>query len=229
MSSESIVQLQGINKTYHMGDSIVHALLNVNLDVQAGEYLAIMGTSGSGKSTMLNLLGCLDRPTEGRYLLGGDDVSQMDDDTVSAVRGKRIGFVFQSFNLIEQLTVLENIEVPLFYQQCTPAESEARGREMAIRVGLGDRLKHRPSELSGGQMQRVALARALANDPLVVLADEPTGNLDSVTETEVLDLMDEMNAEGKTMIVVTHDDSVSARAHRIIYLKDGEIDREVRR
>ncbi len=229
MNDQGIVQLQGIHKTYHMGEVTVHALRDVSLQVEPGEYLAIMGTSGSGKSTMLNLLGCLDRPTRGRYLLGGDDVSVMDDDTLSAIRGQRIGFVFQSFNLIEQLTVLENIEVPLFYQNVSATESAARGIELAGRVGLGDRLNHRPSELSGGQMQRVALARALANDPLVVLADEPTGNLDSTTEAEVLDLIDEMNVGGKTIIVVTHDDSVSERAHRIIYLHDGEIEREVRK
>ncbi len=222
-----IVTLEAVSKIYSKGHIEVPALKEVDLRVQQGEYLAIMGSSGSGKSTMLNLLGCLDRPTTGRYLLHDTDVSKLNDDELSAIRCQRIGFIFQSFNLIEQLTVLENIEVPLFYLNISPEESARRGIELAQRVGLGERLSHRPSELSGGQMQRVAIARALANDPVVILADEPTGNLDSATEDEVLDIIDEMNESGKTVIMVTHDDRVADRAHRVIHLHDGTIDREV--
>ena len=224
-STAGLVALEGVTKIYSKGLIQVKALGGIDLHVPPGEYLAIMGASGSGKSTLLNLLGCLDRPTAGSYKLGGLDVSNMTDDELSAIRNQRIGFVFQSFNLIEQLSVVENIEIPLFYAQVSPAESRKRGREFAARVGLGDRMHHRPSELSGGQMQRVALARALVNDPMVILADEPTGNLDSRTEDEVLDLIDEMNAEGKTIIMVTHDDHVAKRAHRVIHLFDGLIDR----
>ena len=228
MTPPAIVDLEDVQKHYRRGANDVAALRGVTLQVPPGEYLAIMGASGSGKSTMLNLLGCLDRPTSGHYRLGGTDVSTLDDDALSRIRSERIGFVFQSFNLIEQLSVLENIEVPMFYRGVSPAESEARGCELARRLGLGERLTHRPNELSGGQMQRVALARALANNPLVLLADEPTGNLDSATGAEVLDLLDELNRDGKTIIMVTHDRNVSARAHRIIHLKDGWIEREER-
>ena len=210
-----------------MSDFEVHALRGVSLKVNVGEYLAIMGSSGSGKSTMLNLLGCLDKPTHGFYKLANEDVSQLNDDELSIIRNRHIGFVFQSFNLIPQLSVLENIEVPMFYRNADPIEARERCKQLAERVGLGDRLSHKPTELSGGQMQRVAMARALSNDPTVILADEPTGNLDSATEAEILDLMDEVNASGKTIVVVTHDDSVAERAHRVIFLKDGQIDREV--
>ncbi len=223
MSAPAIVELQDVHKIYQMGEFEVGALRGVTLSIQAGEYIAVMGASGSGKSTLLNLLGCLDRPSRGRYYLGGDDVSNLDDDALSAIRNQRIGFVFQSFNLIAQLSVLENIEVPLFYQGVSPAESSRRGAELAERVGLGDRLRHRPSELSGGQQQRVALARALVNNPLIILADEPTGNLDSATGVEVLGLFEEVNTAGTTLIVVTHDNQVSSRAQRIIRLHDGRL------
>jgi putative ABC transport system ATP-binding protein len=226
-TDDGVVALEGVTKVYSKGLIQVKALGGIDLHVPQGEYLAIMGASGSGKSTLLNLLGCLDQPTSGAYRLGGVDISNMDDDALSAIRNQRIGFVFQSFNLIEQLSVVENIEIPLFYAQVSPGESRRRGKELAERVGLGDRMHHRPSELSGGQMQRVALARALVNEPMVILADEPTGNLDSRTEDEVLDLIDEMNASGKTIIMVTHDDHVAERAHRVIHLFDGLIDREV--
>ena len=226
-TEDGVVALEGVTKVYSKGSIQVQALGGVDLHVPQGEYLAIMGASGSGKSTLLNLLGCLDRPTDGAYRLGGIDVSNMDDDSLSAIRNQRIGFVFQSFNLIEQLSVVENIEIPLFYAQVSPSESRKRGKALAERVGLGDRMHHRPSELSGGQMQRVAVARALINDPMVILADEPTGNLDSRTGTEVLDLIGEMNASGTTIIMVTHDDHVAKRAHRVIHLFDGLIDREV--
>lgn len=211
-----------------MGPVTVEALRGVTFGIEAGDYLSIMGPSGCGKSTLLNLLGCLDRPTAGSYWLGGDDVSQMDDDALSAVRGARLGFVFQSYNLIQQLTVLENIEIPLYYQDRPEDESRAIARRLAARVGLEDRLEHKPFELSGGQQQRVAIARALVNDPLVILADEPTGNLDSASGVEILKLFDELNAQGKTLILVTHDNTVAQHARRAIRLRDGQIESDVR-
>src|SRR6266571_6724063 len=219
-----IVQFENVRKTYRMGLVTVEALRGVSLEIQTGEYVCIMGPSGCGKSTMLNLLGCLDRPTSGRYLLGAEDVSQMDDDALSTVRGTRLGFIFQSYNLIQQLTVVENIEVPLYYQSRPEEESRALAAQYAARVGLENRADHKPFELSGGQQQRVAIARALVNDPLVILADEPTGNLDSSSGTEILRLFDELNEQGKTLILVTHDDDVSAHAHRAIRLRDGRIE-----
>jgi putative ABC transport system ATP-binding protein len=226
--SNSIIRLEKIVKTYELGDEVrVHALQGVNLDIHAGSYVAIMGPSGSGKSTMLNVLGCLDRPTSGRYFLGGEDVSAMPDDTLSEARGKKIGFIFQSYNLIAQLTVIENIQVPLIYQGKDVRHYVKHCAELADLVGLGDRLHHRPNQLSGGQQQRVAIARSLVNDPLMILADEPTGNLDSKTGQEVLELITRLNESGKTIILVTHDDRVAARSHRIIHMKDGLIDREV--
>jgi len=223
---EPVISIRDLRKTYHLGDETVHALDGVNLDVMPGEYVAIMGSSGSGKSTLLNLLGCLDRPTSGVYLLGKDDVAALDDDTLSQVRGARLGFIFQSYNLIPQLTVLENIEVPLFYQGRDSPEALARCKELACLVGLDGRLGHRPKQLSGGQQQRVAIARALVNDPLMILADEPTGNLDSSTEEDVLALIDQLHDQGRTIVMVTHDDHVASRADRIIHMKDGRIHRE---
>jgi putative ABC transport system ATP-binding protein len=224
---EPIIKIEGIERKYSMGDDIeVMALNGVNIAIHQGEYVAIMGPSGSGKSTMLNLLGCLDRPTGGAYWLGGEDVARMGDDALSDVRGRRIGFIFQSYNLIAQLTVLENIQVPLFYQGKSMQESYDRCVELAELVGLGDRLTHRPNQLSGGQQQRVAIARSLVNDPLMILADEPTGNLDSKTGLEVLDLIDDLNDSGKTIVLVTHDNYVAERAHRVIHMKDGKVDRE---
>jgi putative ABC transport system ATP-binding protein len=227
LASEPIIKIERIERKYSMGDDIeVMALNGVNVDIHQGEYVAIMGPSGSGKSTMLNLLGCLDRPTAGSYWLGGEDVARMADDALSDVRGRRIGFIFQSYNLIAQLTVLENIQVPLFYQGKSMQESYDRCVELAELVGLGDRLTHRPNQLSGGQQQRVAIARSLVNDPLMILADEPTGNLDSKTGLEVLDLIDDLNDSGKTIVLVTHDNYVAERAHRVIHMKDGKVDRE---
>ena len=211
-----------------MGPVTVEALRGVSFDIHVGEYVSIMGPSGCGKSTMLNLLGCLDRPTSGQYRLGGDDVSQMNDDALSAVRGARLGFIFQSYNLIQQLTVVENIEVPLYYQGRPEEESRALAARYAERVGLGNRLAHKPFELSGGQQQRVAIARALVNDPLVILADEPTGNLDSISGVEILKIFDDLHEQGKTIILVTHDENVSRHARRSIRLRDGEVESDVR-
>ncbi|MBN2506444.1 MAG: ABC transporter ATP-binding protein [Verrucomicrobia bacterium] len=228
MSGDAIIRLEGIEKRYVLGEeNIVMALREVSLTIREGSYVAIMGPSGSGKSTLLNLLGCLDRPTAGRYFLGNDDVSQMPDDQLSKARGKRIGFIFQSYNLIPQLTVIENIQVPLFYQGHSFKETHDRCVALAAMVGLGDRLNHRPAQLSGGQQQRVAIARSLANDPLMILADEPTGNLDSTTGTEVLELIGRLNDQGKTIVLVTHDPHVALRAHRVLHLKDGRVDRDL--
>jgi putative ABC transport system ATP-binding protein len=223
-----IIELKGVEKTYFLeGDNQVHALRGVDLKINKGSFVAIMGPSGSGKSTMLNLLGCLDRPTAGHYLLGGTDVSRMHDDDLSRVRGQQVGFIFQSYNLIAQLTVIENIQVPLIYQGKNPMACYDHCVELAKLVGLGDRLTHRPSQLSGGQQQRVAIARSLVNDPLMVLADEPTGNLDSKTGQEVLEMIDRLNAAGKTIVLVTHDDKVAGRAQRVIHMKDGVVDRDI--
>jgi putative ABC transport system ATP-binding protein len=216
-------RIQDVSKEYHLGGEIVRALRGVTLNVPEGDYVAIMGASGSGKSTLLNLLGCLDRPSSGTILLGDANVAKMNDDGLSEIRASRIGFVFQSYNLIPQLTVLENIEVPLYYQGRISAASRQRCHELARMVGLGDRLQHRPTQLSGGQQQRVAIARSLVNDPYFILADEPTGNLDSVTTVEILELLDRLNRSGKTIIMVTHEPDVGVRSRRIVRLKDGEI------
>jgi putative ABC transport system ATP-binding protein len=223
-----VIRLEGLTKDYPMGDSVVQALRGLSFGLARGEYLAIMGSSGSGKSTLLNVLGCLDSPTSGRYLVEGTDVARMTDNQLSALRCTRFGFVFQSFNLIPQITVLENIEVPLFYQGCHERESRRRAIELAERVGLSHRLRHRPPELSGGQRQRVAIARALANDPGVILADEPTGNLDSHTGEEIMQILDQLVAQGRTIVLVTHELSVAEHAHRVIHLTDGVIDRDER-
>jgi putative ABC transport system ATP-binding protein len=219
-----IAEFRDVHRHYVMGDNVVKALAGVSLQVHRGDYLAIMGRSGSGKSTMLNILGCLDRPTSGQYLVGGKDVSQLSDDELSDVRGRDIGFIFQSFNLIPQLTVLENLEVPLFYQNRIGPSSRQKGRELCERVGLSGRLDHKPMELSGGQQQRVAIARSLMNDPLFLLADEATGNLDSNTEIEILDLMDELRRDGVTIVIVTHNPKVAERADRVLWLRDGLVE-----
>ena len=221
-----IVEISQVWKTYRMGEEDVHALRGVSLSIPAGQYIAIMGASGSGKSTLLNLLGCLDRPTSGTYHLGGEDVSSLDDNQLSFIRSSKIGFIFQSYNLIQQLTVVENIEVPLYYQGWSEHDSLRRATELAEVVGLSNRAHHRPTELSGGQQQRVAIARALANDPLIMLADEPTGNLDSHTGADILRLLDQLQSQGKTIITVTHDERVANHAERIIRLADGEVAEE---
>lgn len=225
--SSPIVHFENVRKTYQMGPVTVEALRGVSFEINAGDYISIMGPSGCGKSTLLNLLGCLDRPTTGSYRLGSEDVSQMDDDALSAVRGARLGFVFQSYNLIQQLTVVENIEIPLYYQDRPEQQSREMAQRMAARVGLEHRLEHKPFELSGGQQQRVAIARALVNEPLVILADEPTGNLDSSSGSDILKLFDELHEQGKTLILVTHDPSVGRRSRRTIRLRDGLIESDV--
>lgn len=215
-----------IHKYYDLGGHIVKALQGVSLEVPEGDYIAIMGSSGSGKSTLLNLLGALDRPTKGEYIIGGKAVSKLNDNELSGIRNQMIGFIFQSYNLVPQYTVLENIEVPLHYRKGAPALS-ARDknwcRELAGMVGLADRLGHRPFQLSGGQQQRVAIARALVGDPKIILADEPTGNLDSTTEAEIMELLGKLNKEGRTIIMVTHEPEVARQAKRQIYMKDGLI------
>ncbi len=221
----SVAEVRNLSKRYQMGPETVHALRDVSIVFGEGDYTAIMGHSGSGKSTLLNVLGCLDRPTGGEYFLGGQNVATLSDDQLSAVRGKHIGFVFQSFNLIAQLTVQENIEVPLFYQGVASRQRRQRSAELAEMVGLEHRLHHRPTELSGGQQQRVAIARSLANDPLVILADEPTGNLDTATQHEILAIFEKLNRAGKTIIMVTHEDDVAACAKRRIILADGLVKR----
>ena len=219
---QEIVRFEDVVKIYRPAAGVeVPALRGVSFTFKKGEYAAIVGPSGSGKSTLLNILGCLDRPTSGTYWLDGRDVSQLDDDALSDIRGQRIGFIFQSFNLIATQTVLENLETPLFYQGIRAKERHEQALQLIAKVGLADRGEHRPHELSGGQQQRVAIARALANDPAIVLADEPTGNLDSKTGQLILGLLDQLNADGRTIIIVTHDMNVAKRCHQIVELRDG--------
>ena len=218
--------LHGIHKTYYKPDGsvLVEALRGVDVTIRRGQYVAIMGASGSGKSTLMNILGCLDQPTSGTYYLDGHDVSTLNDNDLSAIRGEKIGFVFQAFNLISELTIVENVEVPLFYQGIGKGERRDRALESLQRVGLGDRLGHRPKELSGGQQQRVAIARALVNRPAIIMADEPTGNLDTATGTAILELFTELHKKGMTIIMVTHDDDISSHCQRIVRLRDGRLE-----
>lgn len=224
MSTPVIASVKDVYKTYEMGPVTVEALRGVDIDFLDGDFISIMGPSGCGKSTLMNLLGCLDRPTMGQYFLGDDDVSELTDDQLSDIRGARLGFIFQSYNLIQQLSVVENIELPLYYQGRPEAESREIAVELAERVGLGDRVYHKPFELSGGQQQRVAIARSLSNDPLIILADEPTGNLDSKSGAEIMDLFNELHTQGKTLIMVTHSDELAERTKRCVRLRDGKVE-----
>ncbi|MBC8471857.1 MAG: ABC transporter ATP-binding protein [Planctomycetes bacterium] len=223
---EPVIHLESVTKTYCVGLGVT-ALDNVELVVPEGQYVAVMGSSGSGKSTMLNLLGCLDRPTSGKYYLGGDDVSTFSDNRLSETRNTRLGFIFQSFNLIPWMTVTQNIEIPFFYKGISRRKRNRKSAELAEMVGLGQRMDHRPAELSGGQMQRVAIARALSNDPLVLLADEPTGNLDTDTGNEIMEVFSDLSARGKTIIMVTHESHIAEHADRVVTLKDGRIEADI--
>ena len=216
-----VLEVEGLTKVYDMGEEKVHALRGVSAKIEKGSFWAIMGASGSGKSTMLQILGCIDRPTAGTYRLAGREVSRLGDDELSDVRLTYIGFVFQSFNLIPQLTVAENIALPLYYQGIDDDESLRRAEKYAQYVGLGDRLRHRPNQLSGGQQQRVAIARALATDPVLILADEPTGNLDSAMSVEIMNLFADLHRKGKTIVMVTHEDNIAAYAEHRLVMRDG--------
>jgi putative ABC transport system ATP-binding protein len=227
-TDDTVVKLRKIERVYFKPDGsvLVNALGGIDLDIPGGQSLAIMGASGSGKSTLMNILGCLDQPTAGTYTLDGNETANLDDETLSKIRGQQIGFVFQSFNLIPQLTIEENIDVPLYYQKVRPAERRERTLEMLELVGLSNRVGHKPGELSGGQQQRAAIARALVTKPSILLADEPTGNLDSQTGNDVLKLFDTLHDEGLTTIMVTHDEHVGNRCQRVLHLKDGLIDKD---
>jgi len=226
-SGQAVLHLSDIEKIYGSGETALRVLKKLDLAVAEGEFVAIVGPSGSGKSTMLNILGCLDRPTHGRYEIAGQDVSKLDDAALSAIRNTRIGFVFQSFHLVTHLTVMENVELPLFYARMGRKQRHARCRELLERVGLGHRLNHVPSKLSGGEKQRVAVARALSNDPALILADEPTGNLDSVTSAEIMELFYELHDAGRTIVLITHDPEIAALAPRRVALRDGRIEDDV--
>jgi putative ABC transport system ATP-binding protein len=223
-AGEPVITIKGLARSYPMGDSVIHALRGVNVSIQRGEYVAIMGPSGSGKSTLMNLIGCLDSADAGEYSLNGKLVSRMKDAELAAVRNHEIGFVFQTFNLLQRATALHNVELPLIYAGTARRERRERAMRTLARVGLADRMHHRPGELSGGQRQRVAIARALVNEPSILLADEPTGNLDSNTAHEILGTFDELHAAGNTIVLVTHDETVARRARRIIRLRDGTIE-----
>lgn len=224
MAATPIISLIDIRKSYRQGEFVTHVLQGITLDIYPGEYVCIMGPSGCGKSTLLNLLGGLDQPTSGQYILGGEDIATLNDDELSHARCSKLGFIFQSYNLIQQLSVLENIEVPMYYKGMKDSEMRPIAERLAAKVGLSHRLHHKPTELSGGQQQRVAIARALANNPLVILADEATGNLDSKSGKEILDTFDQLNRDGSTLVFVTHDERMVERCSRVIRLKDGFLD-----
>ncbi|WP_212006581.1 ABC transporter ATP-binding protein [Chitinophaga sp. HK235] len=221
---KSVIHLEDIRKSYFLGKNELPVLKGVSLDIFKNEYVALMGPSGSGKSTLMNILGCLDTPTSGRYILSGHDVSKMEDNDLASVRGKEIGFVFQQFNLMPRLTALENVAVPLIYAGIGKKEREEKARLMLEKVKLGDRYKHKPNELSGGQCQRVAIARALVNDPALILADEPTGNLDTKTSIEIMEIFGHIHASGNTVVLVTHEEDIAEHARRVIRLRDGIIE-----
>lgn len=224
---QKVIEIQNITRDFHLGQEIVHVLKGIDLTIEKGEYVAIMGPSGSGKSTLMNLLGCLDTPTSGTYILNGKDVSQMSDDELADIRNKEIGFVFQTFNLLPRTTALDNVALPMIYAGATKTERKKRAEEVLKNVGLADRMDHKPNQLSGGQRQRVAVGRALVNQPSIILADEPTGNLDSKTSLEIMNLFDEIHQAGNTVILVTHEEEVANHARRIIRLKDGNIESDI--
>lgn len=220
----SLIKITNIKRDFQLGSEIINVLKGIDLTINKGEYVALMGPSGSGKSTLMNLLGCLDTPTSGTYILNGNDVSQMTDDNLAEIRNKEIGFVFQTFNLLPRTTALDNVALPMIYAGYSKSDRTARATEVLKQVGLGDRMDHEPNQLSGGQRQRVAVARALVNKPSIILADEPTGNLDSKTSVEIMNLFNEIHANGNTVILVTHEEDIAAYAHRIIRLRDGLVE-----
>ena len=222
-----MIHARDLRKTYHVGDQMVQALDGLDLEIHANEYVALMGPSGSGQSTLMNMLGCLDSPTSGKYILNGQDVSRLDDDALADIRNREIGFVFQTFNLLPRSTALENVALPMIYGGFFKAERDARAREVLTQVGLGDRMDHKPNELSGGQRQRVAVARALVMKPSIILADEPTGNLDTATSLEVMQLFSDIQKAGNTVILVTHEEDIAACAHRTVRLRDGKVESDV--
>lgn len=225
----SVISIKDITRNFHLGQEIVKVLKGIDLEIERGEYVAIMGPSGSGKSTLMNLLGCLDTPTGGQYILNGKDVSKMTDDELAEIRNKEIGFVFQTFNLLPRTTALDNVALPMIYAGATKADRKARAEEVLTDVGLADRMDHKPNQLSGGQRQRVAVGRALVNHPSIILADEPTGNLDSKTSVEIMNLFEDIHRGGNTVILVTHEEEIAEHAHRIIRLRDGIIESDVKK
>jgi putative ABC transport system ATP-binding protein len=225
----AVILTRNLRKDYELGAETVHALRGVDMQIDRNDFVAIMGPSGSGKSTLLNLIGCLDTPTAGQYWLGGQEVSKLDDNELAAIRNRRIGFVFQTFNLLPRTTALHNVELPLIYAGVPARERRQRAREALEAVGLADRIAHHPSELSGGERQRVAIARALVNQPSLILADEPTGNLDSVTSQEIMDIIVRLHERGETIVLVTHEHDIAEHAHRLITLRDGQIERDERK
>ena len=225
---ENLIDIKNITKVYEMGEEKLYALMGVDLKIERNEYIAIMGPSGSGKSTLMNIIGCLDTPTSGDYILNGKDVHEMDDDELAEIRNREIGFVFQTFNLLPKSDALHNVELPLIYSGLSKHERIKRAEDSLANVGLGDRMKHKPNELSGGQRQRVAVARALVNNPSIILADEPTGNLDTKTGEEIMALFSDLNKKGNTIILVTHEEDIAKRANRVVKIRDGKIESDVK-
>ena len=223
---QELITLKNLCKSYSMGETIVHALKNVNLSIHRGEYIAILGPSGSGKSTLMNMLGCLDTPSDGSYHLQGEDVSRLSRNELAEIRNRKVGFIFQSFNLLDYANALDNVSLPLVFRGTATKERARRAEKLLEKVGLGDRMHHKPKELSGGQRQRVAIARALVTDPDIILADEPTGNLDSQSGAEIINLFEELTSQGKTLIIVTHDINVAKRTRRILHIKDGLLQKD---